>query len=164
LTTEITEDTEFAEKRGEEITQGGIRLAAGVMEGLTPGRGELQDREFGGWGTQGRGTGVTDMERVGEEHGGIRKETKEVKEAKEMKEDERDELVIARGRGKKRMGYTRRMDTPLLDLALAREIELAEGEAAVACAKMRKALQAESDSAVEAIAGGMRCIAGRIRR
>jgi len=52
------------------------------------------------------------------------------------------------------MGYTRRMDTPLLDLALAREIELAEGEAAVACAKMRKALQAESDSAVEAIAGG----------
>jgi hypothetical protein len=28
------------------------------------------------------------MERVGEEHGGIRKETKEVKEAKEMKEDE----------------------------------------------------------------------------
>ena len=46
------------------------------------------------------------------------------------------------------------MDIPLLDLALAREIELAEGEAAVACAKMRKALQAESDSAVEAIAGG----------
>jgi GNAT superfamily N-acetyltransferase len=46
------------------------------------------------------------------------------------------------------------MDIPLLDIALAREIELAEGEAAVACAKMRKALQGECDSAVEAIAGG----------
>jgi GNAT superfamily N-acetyltransferase len=46
------------------------------------------------------------------------------------------------------------MDTPLLDMALAREIELAEGEAAVACAKMTKALQTECDSAVEAIAGG----------
>jgi len=63
-------------------------------------------------------------------------------------------VVIARGRERKRVGYTRRMDIPLLDLALAREIELAEGEAAVACAKMRKALQAGSDSAVEAIAGG----------
>jgi len=46
------------------------------------------------------------------------------------------------------------MDTPLLDLALARQIELAEGEAAVACAKMRKALQTDRDIAVESIAGG----------
>jgi len=85
--TEITEDTEFAEKRGEEITQGGIRLAAGVMEGLTP---EGVSYRIGNWGMGDtrEGTGVTDMERVGEEHGGIRKETKEVKEAKEMKEDE----------------------------------------------------------------------------
>jgi len=66
----------------------------------------------------------------------------------------REESVIGRGRARKRVGYTQRMDIPLLDLALAREIELAEGEAAAACAKMRKALQAESDSAVEAIAGG----------
>src|SRR5208283_3970766 len=66
----------------------------------------------------------------------------------------RGELTIARGRGRKGVGYTHRMDIPLLDIALAREIELAEGEAAVACAKMRKALQAECDSAVEAIAGG----------
>ena len=63
-------------------------------------------------------------------------------------------MITARGRGRKRVGYTRKMDTPLLDLALAREIELAEGEAAVACARMRKALQAEADSAVESIAGG----------
>src|SRR5208283_5222638 len=62
--------------------------------------------------------------------------------------------MVARGRGRKRVGYTRKMDIPLLDLAMAREIELAEGEAAVACARMRKALQAEADSAVESIAGG----------
>jgi len=63
-------------------------------------------------------------------------------------------LIRARRRAGKGVGYTQKMDIPLLDMALAREIELAEGEAAVACAKMRKALQAESDSAVEAIAGG----------
>ena len=63
-------------------------------------------------------------------------------------------MIIARGRGRKRVGYTRRMDTPLLDAALARQIELAEGEAAVACARMSKALQADSDNTAEAIAGG----------
>ena len=52
------------------------------------------------------------------------------------------------------MRYTRRMDSPLLDMELAREIELAEGEAAVACARMMKAMNAESVSAVERIAGG----------
>jgi len=46
------------------------------------------------------------------------------------------------------------MDTPLLDMELAREIELAECEAAVTCARMMKAMQAESVSAVETIAGG----------
>ena len=63
-------------------------------------------------------------------------------------------MIVARGRGKKRVRYTRRMDTPLLDMALAREIEMAEGEAAVACARMMKAMKAESASAVESIAGG----------
>ncbi len=63
-------------------------------------------------------------------------------------------MIVTRGRGKKRVRYTRRMDTPLLDMELAREIELAEGEAAVTCARMMKAMQAESVSAVETIAGG----------
>ena len=63
-------------------------------------------------------------------------------------------MIVTRGRGKRRVRYTRRMDTPLLDMELAREIELAEGEAAVACARMMKAMQAESVSAVETIAGG----------
>ncbi len=63
-------------------------------------------------------------------------------------------MIVARERGKKRVRYTHRMDAPLLGMALAREIELAEGEAAVACARMMKAAQAESASAVEQIAGG----------
>ena len=46
------------------------------------------------------------------------------------------------------------MQNVLLDLALAREIELAEAQAAVACAEMMKALQADTIAATEAIAGG----------
>jgi GNAT superfamily N-acetyltransferase len=46
------------------------------------------------------------------------------------------------------------MAFPLLDLALANEIELAEAEAAVQCAQMAQTLQPSSGSAVEPIAGG----------
>lgn len=46
------------------------------------------------------------------------------------------------------------MEYPLLDLELAREIELAEAAAAVAGAEVMKAMQPEADCAVEAIAGG----------
>jgi len=46
------------------------------------------------------------------------------------------------------------MDYPILNLELAREIELAEAEAAVGCAQMMMSTQAESVGAVEAIAGG----------
>jgi len=46
------------------------------------------------------------------------------------------------------------MQNIILDLALAREIELAEAEAAVGCAEMMKTLQPNTVGAVEAIAGG----------
>ncbi|HXY00034.1 MAG TPA: GNAT family N-acetyltransferase [Candidatus Limnocylindrales bacterium] len=46
------------------------------------------------------------------------------------------------------------MQNIILDLALAREIELAEGKAAVGCAEMMKTLQLNTVAAVEAIAGG----------
>jgi GNAT superfamily N-acetyltransferase len=42
----------------------------------------------------------------------------------------------------------------LLDLNLAREIELAEAEAAVSCAQMMMTLQADSPGAIEPVAGG----------
>jgi GNAT superfamily N-acetyltransferase len=46
------------------------------------------------------------------------------------------------------------MPNLILDLALAREIELAEAAAAVGCAEMMKRLQPDSVAAVEALAGG----------
>jgi GNAT superfamily N-acetyltransferase len=46
------------------------------------------------------------------------------------------------------------MEYPLLDLELAREIELAEAEAAVGCAKMSRSMQPGDDGAFVAIAGG----------
>jgi len=46
------------------------------------------------------------------------------------------------------------MDFPLLDLALARRVEMAEAEAAVACARMVEALQPETKAAIASIAGG----------
>jgi len=46
------------------------------------------------------------------------------------------------------------METTILNMELAREIELAEAEAAVGCAQMMANLQADSVGAVEAIAGG----------
>jgi GNAT superfamily N-acetyltransferase len=46
------------------------------------------------------------------------------------------------------------MESVLLDLNLAREIELAEAEAAVDCANQMMAMQAGSQGAVESIAGG----------
>ena len=52
------------------------------------------------------------------------------------------------------------MEYPLLDLALAREIELAEAAAAVAGAEVMKSMQPEADCAVEAIAGGYAVFCG----
>jgi GNAT superfamily N-acetyltransferase len=52
------------------------------------------------------------------------------------------------------LGYTRAVPSFLLDLNLAREIELAEAEAAVSCAQMMMTLQSGSSSAVERVAGG----------
>ncbi len=46
------------------------------------------------------------------------------------------------------------MQNIILDLALAREIELAEAGAAVSCVEMMKTLQPETIGAVEAIGGG----------
>lgn len=46
------------------------------------------------------------------------------------------------------------MKSLLLDLELARQIELAEAEAAVSCAEMMKTIQPGAGGAVEAIAGG----------
>jgi len=46
------------------------------------------------------------------------------------------------------------MEYPLLDLKLAREIELAEAAAAVAGAEIMKSTQPQADCAVESIAGG----------
>jgi GNAT superfamily N-acetyltransferase len=46
------------------------------------------------------------------------------------------------------------MENIILDVQLAREIELAEAEAAVGCAEMMLALQSESVGAVERVAGG----------
>jgi len=46
------------------------------------------------------------------------------------------------------------MENTILNLELAREIELAEAEAAVGCGQMMSTLQADSVGAVEAIAGG----------
>lgn len=46
------------------------------------------------------------------------------------------------------------MQTPILDLELARGIELAEAEAAVGCVEMMKAMQPGNDGAYESIGGG----------
>jgi GNAT superfamily N-acetyltransferase len=46
------------------------------------------------------------------------------------------------------------MEYPLLSLELAREIELAEAEAAIACAERLKAAQGEGAGAVAAVGGG----------
>jgi len=46
------------------------------------------------------------------------------------------------------------MEYPLLDLELARELELSEAAAAVACAKMMMDLQPDAGAAIEPIAGG----------
>lgn len=46
------------------------------------------------------------------------------------------------------------MEKTILSLQLARELELAEAEAAIGCAEMMKAMQAQSLGAVEPIAGG----------
>jgi GNAT superfamily N-acetyltransferase len=46
------------------------------------------------------------------------------------------------------------MDFPLLDLALARRVEIAEAEAAVACARMVETMQPETVAAIASIAGG----------
>jgi GNAT superfamily N-acetyltransferase len=46
------------------------------------------------------------------------------------------------------------MEYPLLDLELAREIELAEAAAAVAGAEVMKSMQAQADCSVKPIAGG----------
>jgi GNAT superfamily N-acetyltransferase len=46
------------------------------------------------------------------------------------------------------------MQNLILDLGLAREIELAEAQAAVSCAEMMKFMQSDSLGAVEQIAGG----------
>jgi GNAT superfamily N-acetyltransferase len=46
------------------------------------------------------------------------------------------------------------MESILLDLELAREIELAEAEAAVSCAQQMIAMQTRTEGAVERIAGG----------
>jgi GNAT superfamily N-acetyltransferase len=46
------------------------------------------------------------------------------------------------------------MDIPLLDLALARRVEMAEAGAAVSCAKLVKTLQPQTGAAVASIAGG----------
>src|SRR5271154_5694587 len=46
------------------------------------------------------------------------------------------------------------MEYPLLDLELAREIELAEAAAAVAGAEVMKTMQPDADCAIESVAGG----------
>lgn len=46
------------------------------------------------------------------------------------------------------------MDTPILDLQLAQEIELAEAQAAVGCVETMKKLAPEASSAFQRIAGG----------
>src|ERR1700739_137803 len=46
------------------------------------------------------------------------------------------------------------MENTILSLELARELEHAEAEAALGCAKMMKTMQAQSVGAVEQIAGG----------
>lgn len=50
--------------------------------------------------------------------------------------------------------YTRAMPIPLLDLALARELELAEAQAAIHCCEMMTTLQPEGGGAMEPISGG----------
>jgi acetyltransferase (GNAT) family protein len=52
------------------------------------------------------------------------------------------------------------MTAMLLDLALARRIELAEAQAAVDCAEALKRLRPESGAAVEAVAGGFAVYCG----
>jgi GNAT superfamily N-acetyltransferase len=52
------------------------------------------------------------------------------------------------------------MESLLLDLELARTIELAEAEAAVACANQMIAMQPDSQAAVERIAGGYAVFCG----
>jgi len=52
------------------------------------------------------------------------------------------------------------MKFPLLSLELARRIEMAEGEAAVACVRMMKATQPGSEGAVASIGGGYAVYAG----
>jgi len=65
-----------------------MRLPIRVMKRFTPERMSYSRSARRGWGTHGRGTGVTDMQWAGEEHGGRRTEATEVKEAKKMKEVE----------------------------------------------------------------------------
>jgi hypothetical protein len=50
------------------------------------GKTRRREEQRGGWGTQGRGTGVTEMGGAGEEHRRRRKEATKVKEAKEARE------------------------------------------------------------------------------
>jgi GNAT superfamily N-acetyltransferase len=52
------------------------------------------------------------------------------------------------------------MQNIILDLELAREIELAEAQAAVGCTEMMKTVQAETIGAFEAIAGGYAAYCG----
>jgi GNAT superfamily N-acetyltransferase len=52
------------------------------------------------------------------------------------------------------------MEITLLDLDLAREVELAEAQAAVSCAEMMIALQPESKGAIERLAGGFAVYCG----
>jgi len=56
------------------------------------------------------------------------------------------------------------MTTLLLDLALARRIELAEAHAAVDCAKALVRLQPAAGAEVQAVAGGFAMYCGRTRR
>jgi len=52
------------------------------------------------------------------------------------------------------------MNTPALDLRLAHELELAEAQAAVACAQMMNMVQPRASSAFEPIAGGYAVYSG----
>jgi GNAT superfamily N-acetyltransferase len=76
--------------------------------------------------------------------------------------------VAKRGRSKSRTPlafvlyplYTPAMQIPLLDLALAREIELTEAQGAVDCAEMYAAQQPDAGGAVEPVAGGFAVYCG----
>ena len=56
------------------------------------------------------------------------------------------------------------MTAPLLNIELARRIELAEAQAAVGGAETMKRLRPNVGAAVESIAGGFAIYCGRIRR